>query len=274
MPAFGLNRFTQAYAVSANDAGTRIKDKPISCVDRLAFQLFEWGGAKSLATTFNFVYPFVGGTADSHSINLANPTTGRIIWEDTVTHNVNGVTGDGISGVGRTGATLAGPAQKDAFVSFGIYSRTANSGTYCEIGNYSNGGLLIYSRHTDALARFYNSTAAAGGLMPSVPNSQGLFGCLRTTAAALYSYRNGVLLTSSTTNVNGVVDPPVSLMILARPDNADSDVPIVFSNRNLAFAWLSNAPDTPGIGAINTTVKMAELYTYVQSFQQKLGRSV
>jgi hypothetical protein len=276
MPAFGMNRFTQAYAVAANDAGTRINDKPISCVDLLAYRLFEWGGAKNLATTFNFVYPFVGGTADSHSINLADPTTGRIIWEDTVTHNANGITGDGVSGCGRTGATLAGPAVKDAFVSFGVYSRTANTGNYNDIGNYSGvsgvpGGLLIRCRWGDALAAFYNSSAA--GLSISVPNSQGLFACLRTTAAALWAYRNGALVISGTL-ANAVVDPPIPLMILARPDSVNPDVPIQFSSRNLAFAFLSNAPDTPGIGAINTTAKMTDLYTYVQSFQTKLGRQV
>ena len=274
MPAFGLNRFTLAYAVAVNDAGTRIGDRPLSCVDRLAFQLFEWGGGKPLDLTFRFIYPFVGGTAVSNSFNLADPSVGRIEWEGEPVHNANGVTGNALDAVGRTGVALAGTAIADSFLSFGVYSRTASTGSYAEIGNYgySNvAGLLIYSRYTDGHGKWYSGT----GLSSAVTNSQGMFSCLRTTNAALYGYRNGVLIISATTAFV-VQDPPGPLLLLARPDNdAINELPpIFFTNRNLAFAFMTNASNTSGIGAIFTSVKQTELYNYVQSFQTKQGRNV
>lgn len=270
MSSFGLNRFAQAFAVAVNDAGDRIADKPTTCVDRLAYQLFEWGGAKDLDVSFRFVYPFVGGTAVSHSFNLVDPTIGRIEWQDTITHTSSGITGDGVSGYGGTGVTLAGPLQSDAFVSCGIYSRTANAGPYCEIGNYVTPGIFIYCRAADALPKFYNG---ATPLQPAgLPNSQGVFSSLRTSAAAFFCYRNGVLLASNT-SANVAADPPSPFLILARP-NPPTGAVDSFSNRNLAFAFLSNAASTPGIGPIFTSIKQEELYNYIQSFQTKLGRQV
>lgn len=262
------------FAAAVNDAGTRLNSRQDTSVDLLAWRLFEWGGGKDLDTTFRFVYPFIGGTAVAHSFNLADPSVGRVEWEDTVTHTNLGIVGDGISGVGKTNVTLAGGTQADAFVSFGAYSRTANAGVYCELGNYTTGGFLIYSRYTDGREVIY---MGGTGMGLAVANSQGLFSGLRTTAASAYIYRNGVLITSSVANTNIAVDPPVPFLILAYYDPiADPDLGAfkAFSNRNLAFAFLTNAANTPGIGAIFSTAKQAELYSYVQTFQTRLLRQV
>lgn len=51
----------------------------------------------------DLIYPFVGGNATAHSINLKSPGDYTITWNDTVIHNANGITGDGANGYANTG---------------------------------------------------------------------------------------------------------------------------------------------------------------------------
>jgi len=50
----------------------------------------------------DLIYPFVGGNATAHSINLKSPGDFTITWNGTVTHDANGITGDGATGYGNT----------------------------------------------------------------------------------------------------------------------------------------------------------------------------
>jgi len=49
----------------------------------------------------DIIYPFVGGTAGTHAQNLKSSSF-TITWNGTVTHNANGITGDGATGFGDT----------------------------------------------------------------------------------------------------------------------------------------------------------------------------
>ena len=57
----------------------------------------------SLWTGMDAIYPFVGGNALAHSFNLRNPAKYQITWVGGVTHDSNGITGDGATGYGDTG---------------------------------------------------------------------------------------------------------------------------------------------------------------------------
>jgi hypothetical protein len=279
MPAFGLNRFTQAYAVAVNDAGTRIADKPISCVDRLARDLFEWGGAKSLKVNFRFIYPFVGGTAISNAFNLADPTTGQITWSEdaNIIHGPTGWLADGTAGMinqADTGITDDPVVIANYSVMYGIYCRTANAvGGLDMVGNFSttpNSNLIgFYCRHTDGRAYFWSGSNVTSppstNMAFAVTNSQGLFSALRLTGGSHYGYRNGALLGSSAVAPGFVPTAGTAgnWMLVQSP------LP-----RNYAFAFLTNMASTPGIGVPFTTAAQATLYSLVQAFQVRLGRSV
>ena len=270
MNAFGLNRFAQAFAVAANNAGSRIPERSLEVVDLLAASLFVWGGSVSLSTTFRFLYPFIGGTAVSHSFNLADPAVGRIAWGDTVTHNVNGITGDGVTGYGWTSVTLAGISLTDTYVVCGVYSRTGGSDNYAEIGNWNatlSTGISISCRWSDTNARFYQGQASAF-LQPAVVNAQGFFSNVRVSSNTHNCYRNGSLLLSTAISGGAPPDPPDTFVLLQRGSGLN------FSARNLAFAFLTNAPDTEEIGAIFSAAKIADLYTRIQVFQTRLGRQI
>lgn len=58
--------------------------------------------AESLWDKMTALYPFVGGTADSHSFNLVDPALYQITWSGGIVHDANGVTGNGTTGFGDT----------------------------------------------------------------------------------------------------------------------------------------------------------------------------
>jgi hypothetical protein len=274
MPAFGLNRYGMAFAEAVSLAGTRLNDRQLTAVDILAGALWVWGLSKPLETSFRFVYPFVGGSAVAHSFNLANPNTGRITWAGTITHDSTGVKGDGTTGLGVTGITIAGTTLAFTYLSVGVYSRTNNTGTFFEIGNAAQppqvGGntataISIACNWTDNLSRVYNGNWDAS-ITPNYADSRGLFSSLRTSSTNFTDYRNGVAGNNSTV---AAPNPPSTPGVFNVLGDATTK-----SNRNLSFAFLTNASNFAGIGAINTTAKQGTLYTLVQKFQTQLLRQV
>ena len=264
MPAFGLNRFACAFAVAACDAGERVSDRTISCVDRLAFGLFEFGGAKDLTNTFRFVYPFVGSDAVANSFNLADPSIGRILYpdEDTIVHNSLGVTGPGTI---NTGMTIEGDQISHGRVIFGVYCRSAATEEVSDIQSAQGApavALTIISRRGIGSAVFVNGVnTTASHIIPVVANAQGLFVSMRN-ASGHYAYRNGVSV-GSNTNVGGpgVADPPTTFTLINE------------GMHNLAFAFLTRQEATAGMPSF-TSESVALLYTIVQSFQTKMLRQV
>jgi hypothetical protein len=67
-------------------------------------------------TNCDAIYPFVGASAASHALNLKS-TNYSIFWHGAMTHDANGVTGDGSTGYGDTQflpAAANGQFQKDS----------------------------------------------------------------------------------------------------------------------------------------------------------------
>lgn len=60
----------------------------------------------NLYAKFSVLYPFVGGSANSHKYNLINPLDSdagfRIVWAGSVTHDTNGIKSNGTNGYGNT----------------------------------------------------------------------------------------------------------------------------------------------------------------------------
>ena len=60
----------------------------------------------SLWSKMDALYPFVGGTSTTHKYNLKNPldtdVANRIVWSGGITHDANGITGNGVNAYGDT----------------------------------------------------------------------------------------------------------------------------------------------------------------------------
>ena len=169
---FGYTRYTQKYASAVFRAGGRISWAQLFLVDNFAYWLWLWNGdtvkwGLPLEETFEFVYPFVGGSAAAHSFNLVDPTKGRITWVGGLTHDQFGTTGNGTNGFGKTGIKFAG----------------ALSG--------GGAGVTVDDTHVIFGCHIFNGVATnpydMGNWIQNMPSPPAPPGTLTTSYAALYS---------------------------------------------------------------------------------------
>lgn len=211
--------------------------------------------AAGLWTGTSLIYPLLGGTLTSCSVNLKNPDLYQVTWFGTVTANSNGVTGDGLTGYGDTGFSADLLAQDSH--SFGSYSRTDSDGVDVDFSPYAELEIIPRLGGTTYFDDQFPTTRVTAGSA----NSLGLFGMSRTGANALNGYKNGGSIASTAGASSAIVAKNFSL--LAAGQNAG--VPFRPSARNIAFAYAA--------AGLNGT-QNANLYTAIQAFQTTLGRQV
>lgn len=215
---------------------------------------------------YHVLYPFVGGTASTHSYNLKNPSLFQITWSGTVTHNANGITGSG-NGAGNTGYT---PSTSGTLGNnhLAVYCRTnKTAANQVEMGaivgstaaTWSEWGLQL----KDGSNNFFPSLLAGNFVdYPSVSNtdSRGLHVATRANTTTVQAYKNGVSVLNATqaqTFLNGG-----SIRILTTNRNGTNER---WSVANLALA---------SIGTNITSTEVANDYAAIQAFQTSLGRQV
>jgi len=240
------------------DEGVLLGEAPLSDPEKTAINTYVLTKkADGIWTQCLADYPFVGGTPVWHSLNLRNPSTFRITWSGTVTHDANGITGNGSDGYGNTGLNfLSDTAAND--LAFGVYNRTSGDFASREIGTDTlasgdNGG--IYVRFLDATSYFDNNEGV-GRCSAIGTNALGLFTSSRTAANAHNGYRNATSIASTTNGQGTRANSNFTLLRGAQ---------IFYSTRNLCFAFVS-----AGLTGANITA----LYAAVQALQTSLGRQV
>jgi hypothetical protein len=110
-----VDTYQAALTVPRNYAPSQLLDTDTNNFYTLA-QLPRWRhieiindlvtGLKAAALWFliDALYPFIGGTAYRHSLNLKNPLTYTITWSGSLTHNASGVVGINDAAQGVIGA--------------------------------------------------------------------------------------------------------------------------------------------------------------------------
>ena len=93
-----LDPDAQAFLTAAG-----ITDATISgAIDTLVIQM----KADNIWTKMKAIYPLVGGTDNTHKWNLKNPTDSdpafRLTFNGGITHDVNGITSNGVNGYAET----------------------------------------------------------------------------------------------------------------------------------------------------------------------------
>lgn len=217
--------------------------------------------------SLNAIYPFVGGTATTHSFNLKAPALYQITWFGGVTHNSNGVTFNQINSYGNTGY------KESTIETYGsthrsVYDRSSNIDFGIQIGAQeinANKRNSIYTNFSNQYyADCYDANTNLGRLTGANLGSAAFWVSSRTSlGAGGYSvYRNGVTLSTSTGATTGT--QPVNTNVFVGGLN-DTGVLSQPSGHNHAFASM-------GAGLINTQI--SAYYTAVQTFQTTLGRQV
>lgn len=215
----------------------------------------------NLWTKFNAIYPFVGGTATTHKFNLINSADSdaafRLNFVGGWTHSANGAQPNGTNGYANTFINSQ-TTLTNTSTHFSIYSRTLSVNVEVEIGCY------------DGVSIFTQLRAAGNAVLGSVSNilnfttttdARGFWLATKRANNDREAYLNGATQSTITNNDTSSF-PNFNLFIGARNDNG---VPVVFSNKQLAFST---------IGSGLTDAEVSTLYSIVQLFQTTLGRQV
>lgn len=247
------------------DAGAFINASGIGGIQAVAVNnMVNELKAVGLWNSFNFIYPFVGGTAESHKWNLKNPQNTdaayRIIWGGTVTHNANGITGNGTSGYGNTFLTpaAAGGGQNNSHM--GLYCNnipTARAGT--DMGATTNQAVSALAMNVRNASNVYNTTHNNPTFGGPANTTGGFFLTSRSVSTEYRRYKNTTETIAAQTSAT-VPTTPIAICCW--------NVNGVFGNfqdRTYAFACA---------GFSLTAAENTNLYNIVQKFQTTLGRAV
>lgn len=163
----------------------------------------------------DLIYPFVGGTAQAHAQNLKSSNF-TITWNGTVTHDANGITGDGATGYGDTGYL---PSSSSILTldsaHIGIYRRSAGANGR----RYSGASTLAGDAFsfTKGIAAFFSTATNTSSGGASVSSAvMGWSVGSRNDAADQHLFHNGV--DNSAVSASSSV-PNLSVYVLALDDD-------------------------------------------------------
>lgn len=204
------------------------------------------------------LYPFAGGNATAHSKNLKADAF-NITWSGTVTHDANGITGDGSTGYGDTGLNPSTSLDVTS-CHIAVYVRSGTSGAN---GALEGGGesFLGFTPFSDNNAYFdiTNNNSSIGRVMAAF--SAGFLLGSRVSSTDLREYINGTQV-DFTTGLNSTALPDLDLFTLSLNNGG---TPSNFADYNMAFLSFGD-----GLAPSESTV----FNDIITAFQTALGRSV
>ena len=296
---FGYCRYTQKYASAVFRSGGTITRRQLFLVDNFVYWLWLWNGdtvkwGLPLEQTFEFVYPFVGGSAAAHSFNLVDPTKGRITWVGGVTHDQFGATGNGTSGFGKTGIKFAGNLSGggagvtalDTHVIFGchIYNGVAhdsfNMGNWIQNmpsppnppGTLTTSYAGLQARTTGNVATFYNGLPGPSVVLGAVPQAWGFRVSMRYDNNGHIGYysNTGNTLARVGTNVTTSAQGNEGQWCLLTSGEDD----VTFNPHTMMGAFLTKSirGSSNTYGYVYTDAKMNEIWNDFFTFNKYLGR--
>jgi hypothetical protein len=210
---------------------------------------------ESLWNKMKILYPFVGGTANSHKYNLRDPqdTNGafRLSFFGGWSHDNNGAKANGVNSYANTYLQPSTQLTTSNY-SYGGYSRNNENGlgyNGCGTPNW-----FIQSFHSYNLTQFYSTNGTR-------IESSGTFGFLNNVKNGndKYIYRNGSVLVSGSTVETSL---PNNTFYVGAVNNG---TPVFYDNKQLAFYYISET--------LNSS-EVLSFYNLVQQFQTTLNRQV
>lgn len=251
----------QQVVISDSDAAAFITAASISSgPQRVAINdLVQNLKAASLWSVWSALYPFVGGSSTSHSVNLKTPGTHNITWGGSVTHDSNGITGDGVSGYGNTNLNANSILNVNS-TSLYAYCKTQTvaSGSYFCGATTSTTRLAMSSTGANLQAHGPNDNTAGNLVVSASSDFRKHLALNRSSSTSTAMYVNS----SQTTGTQGSVSAPnQNIGILARNSNGTyAD----FSQANIAFF---------AIGGSLSSSQWSNFRGIIDTFQIALGRS-
>ena len=234
-----------------------------SAVNTLVLNLKTYG----LWTKMKAIYPFVGGTANTHKFNLKNPADSnaafRLGFYGGMTHDSNGVSFGGSNGGAYTYFNaFTNQAKNDLHLS--AYARTrptrlANANDISLNTTYAAAGWTTLRATSNSGGYDYFGTSdTAAGVASLTTTAVGFSLGSRTSATTIKCYKNS---TSASGNGASHTADFVNGELTLNGNNAGG----YYSAANYAFVSIGN-----GL----TDAEAANFYIAVQAYQTTLGRQV
>jgi hypothetical protein len=235
--------------------------------------------AAGIWTKMKAIYPFVGGTAESHKFNLKDPRDAdaafRLTFSGGMTHSSTGVLFGGVNGYAdtffRPGSNYDNTTW-NAHMSF--YSR---SNVEAPTTNWLSGGFGVDSDYAAAayfvlIVNRKGTRTIDGRLIgtqwasytSALDDSRGLFMINKQSEALLKLTKNTTLLAQNTTS-SWSVNKPGDKLYLGAVNGSQSYSGLNYDNKEYAFAT---------IGSGLTDAEATAFYNAVQAYQTALGRAV
>jgi hypothetical protein len=205
------------------------------------------------------ILPLVGGTAAANQVNLKDALT-VVTFFGGLTHNSNGLTGNGTNGYGLLSFAPDALAQDNNRITAYLRTDTGATGYVGVIGATGAGftnGIDIEINKTSANIATYNNTTFR---VNSLATRTGLFGVNRVLSTQYKDYRNGVPIFTNVVSSLSPISTPFAL--LANNNNGSL---LNYSPENVAFYSAGN-----GLSDANILIE----YNIIQQFQTDLGRQV
>jgi hypothetical protein len=222
--------------------------------------LFEELKTAGLYSKMIAMYPFVGSTASSHSINATLNKTFDITWFGGMTHGISGSTSDGINGYGNP--VISGNDYLNVEQSaFGIYVVSPDTDAAGVHGGYFGAGKTRFQLGTN-----YSNTwgwAHGAGSFQQTANgglNDGSFMMVRTGITESQLYRNTTNIDTYTSGVGISSELPILLFTMTSGTSPGA----FYTNDTLGFAFFA---DNLLYSEVST------LDGIINTFQTSLGRN-
>lgn len=214
------------------------------------------------------IYPFVGGTAETHKWNLKDPrdvdAAFRLMFAGGWTHSSTGALPNGTNG---RADTFFAPASHMTSASghASVYNRSNTQGARNDYGvaGSSNIQLGLATRWVDGrvYSDFYSSTSA-NRISAASTDSSGFWLTTRQSTTSLKLFRNNATVATNTQTSVAVTSLTNILTIAAYRSGTNFSN---YNNREIAFFSLGD-----GL----TDDESSNLYNAVEVYQRLLGRAI
>lgn len=247
----------QTFFTAVSGAGGSLSSTEMTAVNQLVLDL----KAYSIWGQFHFIYPMVGGSAASCSINL-KPAGNSLTFVGSPTITSTGVAWNGSTQYADTGYDPNNMFSGTSRGGLAVYLRNNTNTSGVDIGASTSGigsagQAYVMARNSSDVA--YSAFCNAGPTSTANTDSRGMFsGNSQFSFNRLYF--NGNWTGASTGGIDGFSNQTVYLGAMNNGGSASD-----FSDRECAFAagYLDIGPSDQG-----------NMYTAVQAFQTTLSRQV
>ena len=255
-PAPAYTARTTAFA-----AATGITDATILN----ALNTFDTGLiSNGLDTKMKALYPFVGGTANTHKFNFMDARDSdaayRLAFNGGWVHSATGALPNGTNAYADTKLTPSTDlVTNNTHIS--TYLRTNTDGSFIDMGAaVGDSRIVLYCKFSGTLYGDFYSSAINRIIysMSGIP-STGLFSLNRTSSTVYNAWRNSTKI-GTNTNASSNTPPTIPMYIGAYNNSSP-----LYSNRQIAFS---------SIGSGLSDAEQAQLYTLTQALQTSLSRQV